>query len=85
MIGMQYSWKVSAKGFIIVRQAGDSAKFHEMCLWQRERDEAVCLFPEQSDNVSMVGYCGNGFKYYMDTSGTISYACVHSQTDTKPP
>lgn len=53
------------------------------------RDEAVscgtCLFPEPSDNVSSVGYCGNGIKYYIVTSSTISYACVHSQTDRKPP
>ncbi len=54
-----------------------------------EADEAVSrgtyLFPEPSVNASIVGYCGNSFKYYMLTSSRISYACVHIKTDTNPP
>lgn len=42
MTRMQYSWKVSAKGFIAARQAEDSAKFHEMC-FVAVRDEAFCF------------------------------------------
>lgn len=42
MTRMQYSWKVSAKRFIAVRQAEDRAKFHEMC-FVAVRDEAVCF------------------------------------------
>lgn len=54
-----------------------------------EKDEAVSwgtwLFPELSDNISIVGYCGKGFKYYKVTSCTGSKVCVCSQTDTNPP